>query len=118
KALPGSGDAAIVHFDGNTWSAATSGTKNDLHGVSGSSATKAWAVGDGGTILGWDGMTWSTDTSNTTKPLKSVWAKLAVDCWVVGTEPLVHGDGAKWTIVAAPDPSVDLLAVFGVASDD
>jgi hypothetical protein len=45
----------ILHYDGSTWSAMTSGTTSFLSGVWGSSATDVFAVGDGGTILHYGG---------------------------------------------------------------
>ena len=41
----------ILHYDGSSWSAMSSGTTNDLWGVWGSSGSNVFAVGDFGTIL-------------------------------------------------------------------
>ncbi len=41
----------ILHSDGSSWSAMSSGTTNYLRGVWGSSGSNVFAVGDLGTIL-------------------------------------------------------------------
>ena len=63
----------ILHYDGSSWSAMSSGTTNYLYGVWGSSGSDVFAVGDAGTILHYDGSSWSAMSSGTTsRPLRRV----------------------------------------------
>ncbi|MCC6746260.1 MAG: hypothetical protein IT371_01290 [Deltaproteobacteria bacterium] len=48
----------VIYYDGKTWKAQATPTKQDLTAVWGSSATDVWAVGFGGTVLQFDGQTW------------------------------------------------------------
>lgn len=110
--IPGSDEAPIFHFDGASWNQVSSGTKKSLLGISGSSKTAAWAVGEGGTILVWDGAKWTASQSNTTTQLNGVWASSPQsDLWAVGVGGVAHGDGSTWTF--AQDASLHLTAVFG-----
>ena len=79
----------ILHYDGSSWSAVSSGTTDDLIGLWGSSATDVWAVGYSGTILHWDGNSWSGAPSGTTADLTSVWGSGSGDVWVAGQEGTV-----------------------------
>lgn len=56
----------ILHFDGDAWTAMTSGTSSDLFGVAGSTGGDVFAVGQGGLILGFDGAHWWPMASGTT----------------------------------------------------
>ncbi len=80
------GLGTILHYNGSTWSAMTSGTINTLRGVWGSSATDVFAVGDGGIILHYNGTVWSVMTSNTTYRLHSVWGTSSTNVYAVGGE--------------------------------
>ena len=59
----------ILHYDGSSWSAMSSGTTRSLYGVWGSSGNDVFAVGNGGTILHYDGSSWSAMSSGTTNGL-------------------------------------------------
>ena len=100
--VPGSDEAPIFHFDGVTWTKMSSGTKNSFYAISGSSKTRAWAVGDFGTILQWNGQKWAADQSNTTTALYAVWASGDNDVWAVGIGGVDHGDGSAWTFTKDP----------------
>ena len=54
----------ILHYDGSSWSAMSSGTSADSHGVWGSTGSDVFAVGNG-TILHYDGSAWSAMSSGT-----------------------------------------------------
>ena len=67
------GDAGtILHYDGSSWSAMSSGTADGLMGVWGSSGSNVFAVGSGGTIRHYDGSSWSAMSSGTTNALRRV----------------------------------------------
>jgi hypothetical protein len=104
-----------------------------LDGVSGTSSTDVWAVGDvGGSppyIIHWDGSTWTqTVQSEIDGSLLDVEAISPTDAWAVGhlsgadARTLVeHWDGTAWTVVDSPSPGFiynHLTAVSAVAPND
>jgi hypothetical protein len=50
---------SIAHWDGSTWSAWPSPTKENLFAVSGAAPNDVWAAGYAGTVVHWDGARWS-----------------------------------------------------------
>ncbi|MGE5760355.1 MAG: hypothetical protein ACM37V_08380 [Gemmatimonadota bacterium] len=77
-----------------TWSVQPSGTTEDLFGITADSATRAFAVGSGGTILHWDGATWRAMVSPTFENLRAIahGYSASVDYWVVGDcGTILHG---------------------------
>jgi hypothetical protein len=83
------GHAGTIRFSGNgggTWGGQTSGTPNDLFGVSCPDTTHCWAVGHGGTIrFSNGGGTWTGQTSGTKKDLRGVSSPDA-HSWAVGQD--------------------------------
>ena len=78
----------------SSWSAQPSGTAENLFGVTADSATRAFAVGSGGTILHWDGSVWRQMVSPTSAALRSIAHGYAgsVDYWAVGDcGTILHG---------------------------
>jgi hypothetical protein len=131
----GATNTLILHWDGTSWSHVASpnpsSTSNELAGVSATSATDAWAVGDykddttgalDTLILHWDGTSWSQVTSPNPSQhrqwLGGVSADSATDAWAVGYRGgrlhslILHWDGTSWSQVTSPNPSPyrDLLA--------
>ena len=94
-------DTLILHWNGTAWSKAASpdpGFGNHLAGLTATSATDAWAVGDfyGSAstntrtlILHWNGTAWSKATSpnpsTSSNDLTSVSADSSTDAWATGT---------------------------------
>ncbi len=120
----------VLHWNGTSWSKIASpnpsSTENDLHGVSATSASNAWAVGDyveGTTgyvtlILHWDGASWSQVASpnpGRENYLSGVSATSASNAWAVGSfyppnstlrrTLILHWDGTSWSKVPSPSPS-------------
>lgn len=100
--LDGYGDwvpfAAILHYDGATWTAMESSTTNTLRDVWGSSENNVFAVGDAGTILHYDGSEWSTVTSGIAPDLHAVWGSSENDVFAVGDAgTILHYDGNTWS---------------------
>lgn len=117
----------IEHWDGNAWSVVPSPntsttTSNVLAGVTCTSASDCWAVGNyinpdlrkaQTLILRWDGNVWSIVPSPNADPTKfnylaSVTCTSASDCWAVGyyndlgvpTQRVIERwDGTLWTVV-------------------
>ena len=95
-----------------------------LFGVSASSRTDAWAVGENeiGSVppaMHWDGLSWtSVPQAAPAGDLFSVAAISPTDAWAVGRgpEPLTeHWDGSRWTLVPAPLKGTD-FAFYGVSA--
>jgi hypothetical protein len=139
----GAFETLALHWNGTKWSKVASPNpggqtsmnvvNNILDGVSGDSATDAWAVGyyvnptTGATetlALHWNGTKWSkvaspnpggmTSTSDNSE-LTSVSANSATDAWAVGDYVVnpttgasdtlaLHWNGTKWIKVASPNP--------------
>jgi hypothetical protein len=120
----------LEHWDGTSWSIVSSpnigSSRNRLFGVTCTSASDCWAVGDYKNTTGsphtliehWDGSSWSMISSPNTSAtrtnfLSSVTCASSSDCWVAGhafnsnntaNQTLVeHWDGNAWSIVASPN---------------
>jgi hypothetical protein len=119
----GKSGTLIMHWDGTAWSTINSpnpdsGT-NVLEGVSATSGSDAWAVGNYSSydtpgrsrtlVLHWDGTAWSTVNSPTPGPganrLAGVSARSGSDAWAVGdhdtavsttTSLIAHWNGTAW----------------------
>jgi hypothetical protein len=118
----------ILHFDGATWTAMSSGVTADLMDVWGTSATNVYAVGTG-VVLHYDGAAWSEVAipAGATVPTQTAFAKIhgtgPDDIYIVGLRTLLHFDGTAWGPIARPDTSA-LTGVWAssglvsVAGDD
>jgi photosystem II stability/assembly factor-like uncharacterized protein len=76
-----------------------------LRAVSAASATVAWVVGAGGTILYTSdaGLTWAAQTSGVTQSLNGVWAASTAAAWAVGDNGVIvytADAGSTWTETA------------------
>lgn len=113
---------AMAHFDGSTWSpvALPDGTAslNWIYGV----GERRVVVGDFGTVLWRDGDEgeWTEGSCATVLPLWGTWGAATDDIWAVGGDGfnkdpvLCHFDGAAWSAVELPEPSVETHALFKV----
>jgi hypothetical protein len=109
----------IVHWDGAAWTSVSSGTTDDLFGVSGTSATNAWAL-SAKAILHWDGAAWS-ESQRLVADLRAIWSDGATDGWAVGGPWPQRWDGTKWSQSATGhDDLVDGTygSVWGTAPTD
>jgi hypothetical protein len=115
----------VDHWDGSTWTAATSPNTaadqdNILSGVTCVSSSNCWAVGSfdaysQALIERWDGTSWSIVPSpQAGNPLNAVTCLSASDCWAAGpyytpNPPaqtlLMHWDGTAWAKVVSPNTS-------------
>jgi photosystem II stability/assembly factor-like uncharacterized protein len=105
----------VLFWNGAAWTDRSPGTANDLFGVC-ADATRAWVVGEAGTIKYWDGSWHDQDTG--TADLKSVSMADATHMWAAGTGGAVlSGDGSTWT---PQDSSVtsDLLSISAADTTD
>ncbi|MBN2057588.1 MAG: hypothetical protein JW782_02175 [Candidatus Saganbacteria bacterium] len=83
-----------------TWSRKTSGSTNDLLGVSFPDETNGWAVGQNGAIINTTdtGESWSAETSGTTYDLNGVHFIDRYNGWAVGGNVFTHRFVAKYVV--------------------
>ena len=120
--------AAVLHFDGASWSHMTSGEgKFTLWSVSGTSPSDVFAVGEGGeetVILRYDGDSWSVMPAplDLGFALRGVWAGSVSNVYAVGFDAkndgvVGHFDGATWSLVNGGFPS-HLQCAWGTSPSD
>ena len=110
----------VVHYDGSSWSTMSSGTTNDLLGVSGSSGSNVFAVGDAGTIIQYDGTRWTVMASPTTVAMLDVWCASANEAFAIGgSGTILHYDGTAWSPMTSGLTASDQLnGVWGSSASD
>ena len=94
---------SIVHYDGTTWSLSPSGTRQDLTGISASSATNIWVSGgQNGLVLRGNGTTWTPVPTGNNSPSNAVYTA-SPTAVIVGnnTSNLLHYNGTTWTSFAS-----------------
>ena len=135
----------IEHWNGTAWTQVPSpnapSTDNELSGVTATSATDAWAVGDSGPspftqalIVHWNGTAWTqvpspSPSQSSIDTLVGVAATSARNAWAVGSvcvfcggesefnEPLiVHWNGTAWKQQPSPTNAIDLVGVAATSS--
>jgi hypothetical protein len=134
---PGTGRALVERWDGRTWTQAQNPEVGSsvFWGMSGTSRTDVWAVGERRqgrkkTTLAehWDGREWSvfsTTTPGSSAALLSVTVISRKDAWAVGyylggrgtSHPLVERwDGTRWRLHRIDADLTSPASLFGVAS--
>ena len=125
-------DSLILRWNGTSWTKVKTPnpgtTTNQFSGVSASSASDAWAIGQaqtaasGNLLARWNGTSWSKVSApggSTGPGFTAVSADSATDAWLIGQfcpsncgnpgSPVdtatAHWTGAKWSIVSSPSPS-------------
>jgi hypothetical protein len=109
-------DNRIYYYDGNVWSYMTSGLKQDLNDIWGTSGDNYYAVGESGIILHYDGVKWSSQKSGTTADLYNVWGISANDIFVVGDNIILHYDGSEWKHKTTE--TVGIVDLWGTSSNN
>ena len=123
----------ILHYDGATWSAMTSGVTGPLEGVWGSSGSDVFAVENWGNsanaILHYDGSSWSSMSNVPDAPsggFSAVWGSSPSDVFAVGYDStenavILHYDGAAWSVQWTAGASLgvsSLGSVWGSSASD
>jgi len=129
----GSPDALVEHWNGTSWSIASSpaftGVSISAGAISADSSTDVWAVGflatssttEENVSLHWDGTSWSQIPAAHLRfgGVGPVTALSPANVWAVGTGPGVptggfsahptavieHWDGASWSVIPSPNPN-------------
>src|SRR5262245_8064770 len=121
----------LLRYAAGVFSAADSGTTQDLLAVHGSGPNDVWAVGKGGHVLHYDGTSWSAsdlteliDASGGAKTgvLYGVFAIAPDAVWAVGhtgvAAVIVHYDGTSWSAQVQPTTTpMPLRAIWGLSRD-
>ena len=111
-----SASPAILHWDGTTWSRATTATNQWLEAVWGSAANDVWVLGLNDVALHWDGISWTQVQG--AAGVNAVWGSGSNDVWGVGDYGrIAHWDGTSWTVVPS-NTGYDLRAVWGSGPND
>ncbi len=120
---------AIYRWDGEAWAEhAAPDNLPALHWVYGIDSMR-FVVGDFGVLLTREGDQgeWTRHTCDTILPWWGVWGAAPDDVWAVGgdgfnRDPIAcHWDGADWTRLELPEPSIEshaLYKVWGTATDN
>jgi hypothetical protein len=107
---------AILHYDGTSWSSASTPDGVILNRVWGSGPNDVWAVG--GALLHFDGTTWTASSFALSEYVYDVWGSGPSDVWAVGQgSSILHWDGTTWSPVTSPT-KFDLYAVWGSGPTD
>jgi hypothetical protein len=110
--------ADATQEQGKAWGAMTSGTKNELSAIWGSSSSDIFVSGVSGTLLHYDGRAWGAMTSGTTNILTSLWGQSSSDVFAVGLNGTVlHYSGKAWGIMTSGTTD-DLWQIWGQSSSD
>ncbi len=105
----------ILHYDGATWNAITTGRGEWLQGIWGSSSRDVFVGGLVDSILHFDGVHWSHQYTGS--PTTAVWGSSSNDVFAVGGPAISHYDGVNWSSQASGTTN-NLFAVWGSAPDD
>jgi hypothetical protein len=90
----------VMHYDGDEWTQADSGTQQYLWGVSALNRNEAWAVGTGGTAIRFLAGEWNPVPIPKIERFQEVIALARNDVWTVGVEGgAAHFDGEEWSMV-------------------
>jgi hypothetical protein len=110
----------VLSYNGSTWAASSSGSVDNLLGVSVVSANEAWIATSAGKILKWNGSSWS-QAASTAATFRSI-SMLDTDGdgfanvgWAVGDTGKIHYyNGSSWSTYATPTGS-NLLGVVAAS---
>jgi len=101
------GSSTIQRYDGDRWSALSSGSDAGVRCIFALSATEVWLCA-GNDLLFYDGTSFeSVDVSGPTglSGITDVWASSPTDVWAVGDDAIIaHYDGAAWRRTIAGSP--------------
>src|SRR5436190_13291674 len=88
----------VVSASGDSWTALTHPTDDNLFGIACPSTSLCKAVGNNGTIVSWNGTSWSTDTSPTGDCLNGVACPSTSLCKAVGDNGTIASwNGTSWS---------------------
>jgi len=96
--------AEVLHWNGGAWARLVVGSGAPVYGVTGTSATNVFAVGEFGTIARSTGGEFATQSISEILPIISLWGSSATDVWGIGGPFIYHRDaGGQWEQSLTPD---------------
>lgn len=112
-------EGKVMFRDGaGVWTVGNTGKTANLRGVSGSSATNIWAVGDLSSLLHWNGSSWSSEESDSTATLNAVFVPDEDNAIAVGNAgTALKYNGKKWSVTPT-DTNQNMYAVHGVSGSN
>lgn len=117
QAIAVGSNGTALHWDGNAWTAKSTGVTDNLFSVWGRNASDVWAVGQNGRILHFNGQSWSTVTSPTGNTLTGV-AGAGMSVWACGAAgTLLRWNGTAWAVVP-PVNGNGLLELLALGVDE
>lgn len=110
-----SGGAAMLQYDGSTWSEVTLPSTGFLASISGVSSTQAVAMSRFSPLLTWDGSSWQAAAGTTPSDNASaIWGTSPTDYLVVGSSGYAaRFDGVSLTPIASVPSQRALVSVWG-----
>ena len=105
----------ILHYDGSTWSAFTTGRHEWLQGIWGSSPQDVFVAGPVDSILHYDGARWTRQYTGA--PSLAVWGSSSHDVFAVGGPYITHYDGVSWSPQVSGTTN-NLFGIWGSAPND
>lgn len=109
-------DGVMAHWDGNTWSIASS-PPQPVSTLWGSGPTDLWGLGDEGAVLRWNGSTWSTALPDLSQSPVSIAGSGPNDVWLGTSMAPLHWDGSTWSPVPVP-PTTGPCPVWANTAND
>jgi hypothetical protein len=107
----------VLHWDGAAWTRLAVGSGIPLYGITGTSASDVFTVGDLGVIAHSSGGAFADMALPEPGSLYSLWGSSASDVWAVGDFVMMHRTGGTWTSQPAPDYAT-LYAVWGASASE
>jgi len=114
-----SGQTALQHWDGASWTAYT-WNGNDINALWGSSSTNVYGAANG-SIIHWNGTAWAPESFVPAAGLLAIWGSSATDIYAGGQSgTLAHYDGVSWSTMSGTGISTGevVTAIWGTSSSD
>ena len=113
----GFGDHGLAwHWDGESWTSVSTGTRQTIWGSSRYSAGKFLVAGSSGAIVQWDNDARAVLTQSFDTNFLGIAGTASDDIWVVG-DSVLHGNTEVWGL-EAPPVNRSLFAVWAGAQDN
>lgn len=108
-------EGTILHYDGSSWSALSTGRQEWLEGIWGSSPQDVFVAGGRDSILHYDGAGWSRQYTGASS--LALWGSSGHDVFAIGGTSIMHYDGVSWSAQASGAVG-NLFGVWGSAPND
>jgi uncharacterized protein YjdB len=111
-----SGQRGLAMRLSGSWT--TTNLAGDLIDVWSVSSSRAWAVGEFGSVYQWNGSGWTRQATPVTSTLNAVWGASASEAFAGGDNGvMLRWDGASWTTQSFPSSSA-IYGIWGTSSSN